>query len=266
MSAQLLYARRRLSLAGKAYSGPAGPAVSEASETGSCRTCGLLTCDCGPAGTFNQAKGHADYLDMVENMGPGPGGTGDQVDLTPSETSENYEFYSEIAPSDCDKEYSYDEFVDCGSDDAVPRSHAPSSHACGGKQVMPSQAQMRSTRFVRHMAARVARTPYDKPHVCSPCSGCSAKFARASHLRQHQRTVHEKIKDFGCSHCSAKFGQASDLRQHQRTVHEKIKGFSCTTCTATFARASDLRRHEHTVHKNTNKNTNTTGLILVQQC
>ena len=185
-AAQMLYARRRLSLAGKAYS---GPAVSEASETGSCRTCGLLTCDCGPAGTFNQAKGHADYLDMVENMGPGPGGTGDQVDLTPSETSENYEFYSEIAPSDCD-----DEFVDCGSDDAVPRSHAPSSHACGGKQVMPSQAQMRSTRFVRHMAARVARTPYDKPHVCSHCT---AKFGQSSDLRRHERTVHKNTNTTG---------------------------------------------------------------------
>ena len=238
--AQMLYARRRLSLAGKAYSGPAGPAVSEASETGSCRTCGLLTCDCGPAGTFNQAIGHADYHDMVQNMGPGPGGTGDQVDYAPSETSENYEFYSEIAPS----ENAYDEFM---MSDAVP-----SSHARGGKQVMPTPAQMcRSTRFVRYMA----RTPYAKSHSCSHCT---KKFGRSSDLQRHERVVHEKIKGFGCTTCTATFGQASQLTAHVRTVHEKIKGFSCTTCTATFGRSSDLRRHSRTVHKNTN----TTGLTL----
>ncbi|KAL3894640.1 MAG: hypothetical protein SGCHY_005160 [Lobulomycetales sp.] len=75
------------------------------------------------------------------------------------------------------------------------------------------------------------------------CKECGKTFARAIHLRNHEK-VHEDKKPYRCTTCDAHFLRKHDLRRHLR-IHDGVKPFVCERCGRGFARKDGLRRHEN---------------------
>ncbi|XP_065365027.1 zinc finger protein 652-like [Calliphora vicina] len=79
------------------------------------------------------------------------------------------------------------------------------------------------------------------------CEKCSHVFATISTFKRHQRTVHATNQTMHkCQICSKEFKRKSHLDDHVRTVHEKLRAFKCSHCTKSFASNSSKRVHELT--------------------
>ena len=80
------------------------------------------------------------------------------------------------------------------------------------------------------------------------CISCSEKFkcdckyscSQKSHLQEHIKQVHDKIKDFKCELCDYKCSSNSSLKQ----VHDEIKDFKCELCKYSCSRKSHLQEHK----------------------
>ena len=57
------------------------------------------------------------------------------------------------------------------------------------------------------------------------CELCNKAFSRKTHVVQHIKLVHEKVRDFSCDYCGKKFGEKHKRNLHQKAVHEKVKVF-----------------------------------------
>ena len=71
-----------------------------------------------------------------------------------------------------------------------------------------------------------------------------------SKIKNHIKTVHEKIKDFKCPSCEFCCSQRGNLRLHIEQVHNKIRKFSCTVegCQYKSNFKNDITKHNKTVH------------------
>ena len=70
-------------------------------------------------------------------------------------------------------------------------------------------------------------------------------------LKFHINGVHEGVK-YDCATCKSSFTHKSKMKQHIKTVHEKIKPFACDICDKSFGYKNNLKRH--TVEKHDQKN------------
>ena len=66
-------------------------------------------------------------------------------------------------------------------------------------------------------------------------------------MKNHIRTVHEKLKDYQCLLCGQTFGAKSSLQKHE-IYHTGVKKFECH-CGKVFATQNYLQRHNLTVHE-----------------
>ena len=116
------------------------------------------------------------------------------------------------------------------------------------------------------------------------CPHCHKIMANSWYIKQHIKSVHEKLKPFQCDQCFAKFGFQfslirhtakihqnntaqhtqsinchmchykftiqSDLKRHVKHVHENVKPFSCDQCDHKYRSNADLKRHVRCVHQN----------------
>jgi len=89
-------------------------------------------------------------------------------------------------------------------------------------------------------------SPAKRPFKCS--KGCDQLFTQSSHLNQHIRAVHDRLKPFHCTLCNRSFGKKYDLTSHRSAVHLKVKGHTCQECRKPFAKRSNLVRHYAKVH------------------
>ena len=82
----------------------------------------------------------------------------------------------------------------------------------------------------------------DKPFECLICS---VRFSFNSQLKKHSKNVHEKTYNYvKCQLCiPEKLFSKSYLKDHVRSVHEKIKLFKCQMCLLTFSHNNSLKYH-----------------------
>lgn len=83
------------------------------------------------------------------------------------------------------------------------------------------------------------------------CQLCSVTFSQKSHLTQHSRTVHERLRPHKCDQCDMAFAKRYDLTSHVDAVHSKERPYECPTCRKTFAKKSNLTRHISYIHEKT---------------
>ena len=75
------------------------------------------------------------------------------------------------------------------------------------------------------------------------CPKCELKMTTAMKVRQHIKTVHDKIKDCICEHCGAAFSARSNLQEHVKVVHYNIREYRCDECGFEVTTRTYLRKH-----------------------
>lgn len=86
------------------------------------------------------------------------------------------------------------------------------------------------------------------------CGTCHKVFTRATSLRVHRQTVHEKIRKYKCPKCPANtsaYKQLGHLNEHLALKHSKNgkKHFKCNLCDRLFFKLHLMKRHQHLTHK-----------------
>ena len=80
------------------------------------------------------------------------------------------------------------------------------------------------------------------------CIQCDYKCSISSHLKQHVKLIHDKIKDFKCDKCDFSCSAKGTLKKHVKNVHDKIKDFKCDKCDFECSDKGNLKRHGKQVH------------------
>ena len=79
---------------------------------------------------------------------------------------------------------------------------------------------------------------------------CHATYTVNKSLTNHKRLKHGDVNHFNCAHCVYVTLNKTHLEQHVRSVHEKIKEI-CETCSKEFSDKSHLNRHKRRKHAET---------------
>lgn len=95
------------------------------------------------------------------------------------------------------------------------------------------------------------------------CQICGTSFSQKSHLTQHLRTVHEKLRPHKCQQCPMAFAKRYDLNSHVDAVHSKERPHRCEECNKQFAKRSNLTRHMGYVHSKKSEKKSKSWLPLV---
>ena len=67
-------------------------------------------------------------------------------------------------------------------------------------------------------------------------------------MRQHVKSVHDKIKDLRCDQCSFATAAKLNLKYHVEHIHREGAAFACGECDFTASHVKLLRRHERDEH------------------
>lgn len=114
-----------------------------------------------------------------------------------------------------------------------------SAHLCSNRgHVLRTSIELHQHGASKH--AKQAR-PYQ-------CRACPSQFSQRSHLNQHVRSIHEKLKPFKCNDCGKSFAKRFDLNAHVDAVHNKKRPHGCPHCPTMFAKRSNLKRHIEKLH------------------
>lgn len=84
------------------------------------------------------------------------------------------------------------------------------------------------------------------------CKKCHKMFTRATSLRVHYQTIHEKIRKYKCPKCpNVAFKQLGHLNDHLAFIHAKNrnKRFKCNLCDRFFLKRYMMNRHQQITHK-----------------
>ena len=79
------------------------------------------------------------------------------------------------------------------------------------------------------------------------CEICGKTYLQAT-IKQHIKSVHEKIKDFQCPKCGKAFSEKASLKDHDK-IHTGIRDFGCDQCGKTYRRSDRLKNHIRVVHE-----------------
>ena len=93
------------------------------------------------------------------------------------------------------------------------------------------------------------KIPIEKKYSCDQCG---QSYSKISFLKDHIKTVHDKIRDLVCSECGAGFSTSTHLRNH-RKIHSDVLGYACPYCTKAFKQSSVLYRHKLSCPMNPDK-------------
>lgn len=76
------------------------------------------------------------------------------------------------------------------------------------------------------------------------CSKCGQGFDQKGGLAQHDKAVHQKLKDCRCPHdnCYKSYATTGDLNRHIKSVHQHERPFVCI-CKKKYTRKVSLFRH-----------------------
>ena len=75
------------------------------------------------------------------------------------------------------------------------------------------------------------------------CPICENAFKQKTHLNQHIKVVHYKIKEKPCEFCDKSFSTNFILQTHVRSVHRKLKSFVCEICNKEFFTQKSAHNH-----------------------
>ena len=79
------------------------------------------------------------------------------------------------------------------------------------------------------------------------CDQCDATYPVRKSLVNHKRLKHSDAKLFSRKQCIYTTTNISHLEQHIRSLHEKVKE-TCEVCRKTFFDKSNLRKHVRQFH------------------
>lgn len=93
-------------------------------------------------------------------------------------------------------------------------------------------------------------------HERVQCDICTKVFSRKTHLKEHIKSVHDKIKAHKCKFCCREFYRKSNFRRHVRTMHMHVpdnnevvtSSFACVQCDKVFKSRNSLNKHQRVVH------------------
>lgn len=116
-----------------------------------------------------------------------------------------------------------------------------------------------------HLSRHILIHTGEKPCLCSECG---QQFSQISSLERHQRTKHEKEKNFNslnkhfyqCKLCHEYFSLKHNLKMHEKKLHQIQTNFFCHLCSAYFTCNSSLQKHRNFRHRSLIKTSQTTNI------
>ena len=87
-----------------------------------------------------------------------------------------------------------------------------------------------------------------RPHQCPKCE---KTFKKPYHLECHNKSIHEKKKEFKCDICEFASDRRDSLRNHSKThiKRENRKQFNCDKCEKSFFSKSAMKTHMVRFHE-----------------
>lgn len=82
------------------------------------------------------------------------------------------------------------------------------------------------------------------------CDICNVQLSTYASLKNHKKTIHEKIKAFACTECPKKFSAKHTLDFHLNS-HSGLKPFSCKFCSFKASDRSSVSKHQKKLHPET---------------
>lgn len=79
------------------------------------------------------------------------------------------------------------------------------------------------------------------------CDICNLQLATYASLKNHIKTIHEKVRAFACTECPKKFSQKHTLQFHMN-LHTGQKPFGCKFCKFKAADRSSISKHQKKMH------------------
>ena len=73
------------------------------------------------------------------------------------------------------------------------------------------------------------------------------KIVLKCYMKNHIKSVHDKVKDFQCATCGMSFSHKSDLKKHTLT-HTGVKEQECPKCGKLFLHRANMLSHIKSVH------------------
>lgn len=79
------------------------------------------------------------------------------------------------------------------------------------------------------------------------CDICNIQLSTYASLKNHKKTIHDKIKAFACTECPKKFSAKHTLDFHLNT-HSGMKPYSCKWCSFKASDRSSISKHQKKLH------------------
>lgn len=79
------------------------------------------------------------------------------------------------------------------------------------------------------------------------CDICNIQLSTYASLKNHKKTIHDKIKAFACTECPKKFSAKHTLEFHLNT-HSGVKPYNCKWCSFKASDRSSVSKHQKKLH------------------